>query len=293
LITALSLGLLFNAVAGLFQTINWIMINGLVLVSDGEWFRVKGLCGSPADYVMQLITGLFLTSFIDKAFYRNTLKFIYIFLLVLSMSRSAIVVILMLILLYLFNSKFKINMINVMKTIFASIILGIIVYLLDADFIIYQRIMDIGSGDLNNRRLVVIDDALSKSFSNYLTTLIGNGYGSYLFYNPYADEYFTNIHNIYIHILYSSGMFGMISFLLLLIYIISNMIYIKEHIVRFYNRKFFYLSNNLIIFYVSVLLIGLVETNITSVSTGWLVGIIFGIPVVISRIIKTTNYVSN
>ncbi|PIT74719.1 O-antigen ligase [Limnohabitans sp. JirII-31] len=283
LLHALSIGLGFNAIAGAIQTFIWIAENGFVLIAAGDWFRVKGLCGSPTDYVMQLIAGFFLSEFFSNRFVRSFVKTFYVVLLALSMSRSALLVLILTSIIYIFGLNFNRYRILSISAIISAIISAFI--LSDADPLILQRIMDIGDNDLNSRRFVVIDDVIQKSFSGFWVSMFGNGYGTYQFYNPIADEVFTNTHNIYLHILYSGGVIGLGSFLatfiVLFVYAMKFRIAMLRQPISSELQRFSFAS--LILFF-SVLLIGNVETNIASVGTGWLVGMIFGIPLVIRRV---------
>lgn len=271
-INAVMIGLFLNALFGLYESIIWILNNGFVIYSKNEWFRVDGICVSPADYVMLLIIGAILTPLIKKNYIKIGAQSLYIVLLIISMSRSALVVGTFIILLFLSDFKYK-------KTgIILIIILIIFIFsYYEPENLLISRVTDIANTDFNIRRIYAFQDIINKIFQDARTLIIGSREGSYLYYHPIDLEYYDNPHNIFLFIWYQQGIIGFIAFLYVLKFLISTTFlrykesfFLKNHVL---NKLFL----SLLVLHLSTWIIGLVESNILGVNAGWLLGSIFGI----------------
>ena len=273
------LGCATNAVVGLYQSFAWIKENGFVLIADGQWFRVKGLCVSPADYALQLIVGLILSSTIKSRAWRGGGQVTYIVLMLLSMSRSAFVTLVLLGVVTAFGMQSK-------KRIFQFSLLGLVLmfmggfYMFD-DNPVFQRFIDIGNMDMNLKRIVVFQDVKDKILSGVNVFLFGNGFGTYSFFHPIDLEVYDNPHNIFLHIFYSAGLMGFIAFLLCVAALITSCYSLWRVSDSRQEMKTF--LGAILCLHMCVWIIGLVEQNISGVGAGWLIGAIFGAPLVLRK----------
>ncbi len=282
LLEVINAGLAINAFAGLLQSLTWIIDYGFVLIADGKWFRVTGLCVSPADYVMQLVVGLLLTDTLVNSKFRNFLKLNYVTLLLISMSRAAMVVLAIIGLIYLLRHMRDRNVL--ISSLALCFVLSIVVYATDFGYLILSRFIDVGNFDFNVKRFTVYEDVLSKIRTDSFSILIGNGYGTYSFYHPIDEALYDNTHNLYLHLLYSSGLVGLTAFTISAGYLaISSYKSWRASLELSAAVKEYSYGWPLVILHVCVWSIAFVETNIPGVGNGWLLGSVFGVSLVISR----------
>ena len=270
----LLLGFLVNAAVGLFQSISWIAEHGFVLISGIEWFRVKGINMSPSDYVSHLLMGFFLLMALPKIKYRKYYILVLLVLVAISMSRSA-----MIILFYILALLFwRLNLTKKFLALSAVAIFSTILLALNVEnFLLIERVADIADYDFNVKRILVYQDVLENTFGSLASTFLGSGYGSYSFFHPLEGEFYNNTHNIYFNYLYGGGLIGFFFFLILIIsaFLIFSSINNKTAIQ--YSKKKYIQPIWLKYMLISTLIIGLVETNLLGVGTGWLVAYLLGI----------------
>ncbi|MDC0387456.1 hypothetical protein OAN74_01085 [Gammaproteobacteria bacterium] len=270
----LLLGFLLNAAVGLFQSISWIVEHGFVLFSGSEWFRVKGINMSPADYVSHLLMGFFLLMALPKIKYRKYYILVLLILLVISMSRSAIIILFFISALFFWRLRFakKIAALSAVS-IFGTSLLALNV----ENFLLVERVADITNYDFNVKRILVYQDVLENTFGSLASTFFGSGYGSYVFFHPLDGELYNNTHNIYFNYLYGGGLLGLFFFLILIISAFLIFPSINHKTAIQYSKKKYIQPIWLKYMLISILIIGLVETNLLGVGTGWLVAYLLGI----------------
>lgn len=277
-----SVGCAANAVVGLFQSLLWIKQHGLVLFSGGLWFRVQGLFVSPIDYITALMIGLALSNAIHRRWLRWTANAVYCLLLLLSMSRSGIIVVavagaIWTVRLFRSRASFVKKLLAVVAGLFA--VAGIFSVRL-----ISERVADIGSGGFNAARLLTFQDAMRQSTSDPLRFLFGHGLGSYVFYNPSAQEIFTNTHNVYLLFLYTTGVVGLAIFIALVLGLVGQCFrLLRAHLGTPLEQR---LPQAVLLAHVFVWLVALVESNILGVGSGWLIGSVLGLPLAIVSLVR-------
>ena len=265
---------LLNAAIGLFQSASWIVEHGFVLISGAEWFRVKGMNVSPSDYVSHLFMGFFLLVALPKIKFRKYYILVFLLLLTISMSRSAIVI------LFFISALFFWRLSVVMKLVALSlvVIFGFSLLSLNVEnLLLLERVKDIANYDFNIKRIIVYQDVVKKTFGSLSSTLFGSGYGSYMFLHPLEGQWYDNTHSVYLNYLYGGGLIGLVFFLILIIsgFVIFSSIKHQTYIP--YSKNKYIQPIWLKYLFISILIVGLVETNLFGAGTGWLVGYLLGI----------------
>jgi O-antigen ligase len=274
----INFGCLIVGIFSLIQVINWISSNGFNYLVDDQFFRISGLSTSPTDLVTQLTVGLALASTFKTNLMRSTARIFYIGLLLFTMSRSAIVVLGIFALIELLHRKSGIFL----KLIFLFIIF-LAIFISPLWSLIELRIIDIGNSDINIHRILVYQDVFDKSIDNIFNFLFGWGFGSYQFYHPISSEMYDNPHNIFLYILYSSGLVGLMFFVLYIAYLLVVNIKI---LTRCRDPEISDLLRMIMIIQIVTWTVGMVETNILGIGAGWILGLIFGIPLAINNFYK-------
>jgi hypothetical protein len=281
MVLVMNIGLAMNALVGLFQSLTWLYVNGFVLIANGEWFRFSGLCASPADYVAFLTIGLLLAGCNQNYQIRRITYFSYSILLIFSMSRTALI------------NLFIVGLIKLLteykgkKILYAAGILMLImtiVFILNPDNLVLQRFKDIGNTDLNIKRMLVYEDVVNKIQASPIKLFIGHGFGTYSFFHPLDQELYNNTHNFYLYLLYSAGLIGFMTFVMVIAYLVTlNYRYQRKiNKIKIYSFESL-LTNAMIILHICIGVDALVENNINSVGQGWLLGSIFGLTLVLNR----------
>lgn len=280
-VTGLAVGLSANAIAGFVQSIWWIRSNGFVLISpNGDFFRVTGLCVSPTDYVAQILTGLLLAKTIARASLRRVAIGGYAGLLLISMSRSALLCLVILsiaqVIRYLSHNK------RASKYLLAlGAAIGLALFAA-SDSPVVQRFADIANIDYNIKRLVVYQDVVSKIFVDTRHFLFGYGFGTYSFFHPIDEEYYNNPHNLFLYMLYCTGLIGLSAFLMSLKPLVAaSYRWWRSTPERAWTAS---LAASVLLLHVCTWSIALVETNIPGVGTGWVVGSVFGTALMMQRV---------
>jgi hypothetical protein len=268
---AVFIGVLLNALMGLVQSILWISKYGFVLIAEGEWFRVKGFALSPADYVMQLIVGLFIGEGLPNRLLRGSSKLIFVVCLLLSNSRTALVVLALLIV----RSISKLEKQTLFKLLILTVVLVVSFNDNPALLLIEDRFMDIFNPDYNIKRIVTFEYVAERIFSDPIHFLIGHGYGTFIFFNPIELEDYNNTHNMYLHLFYSGGILGFLSFYGIYIFLISKIYFFYRGTIKYSVLNI--ISSGLLYLMLVVSIIGLVETNLVGVGSSIAIGLSLGI----------------
>ncbi|GEM_PF-3858298 len=278
-LTAARWGCGIQALAGLWQSLDWISHNGFVFIANGKFWRPYGLNVSGMDYVAQLGVGLYFSALVENVFWKRLLVAFYLFQLLTSMSRTGVVIFFISVGAYLVSVSWT----RMRLFVLPLAVLGLIILLCAADpeNAIVRRITDIGNINFNIKRFVVYEDVISKIISSDLRLLFGQGFGTYWFFHPLDFEYYDNPHNIYLNMLYCVGVIGFLFFLGGIATLLWSTIkfYINAEPDSF-PRK---LIRAILLIHVSVWITGLVETNIAGLGQGWLLGFIFGVPLAIAK----------
>jgi len=276
LIYSINVGCLIIGVISLFQIIQWIESNGFSYVAGTEFFRINGLSTSPTDLVTQLTIGLAFSCTFKGQYIRPIIYVFYILLMFFTMSRSAIVVLGI----FLVNELFLEKEYFIKKLLFLLIILLLII---SSPLwpLIELRIFDIGDQNINIHRYVVYIDVFNKSIDNIYNLLLGWGFGTYEFNHPIANEIYDNPHNIFLYILYSSGLVGLFLFFLYILYLLKCNYNCWDSVGDQRLKK---LLRMIFVLQLSTWAVGMVETNILGIGAGWILGLIFGIPLAINQI---------
>jgi O-antigen ligase len=277
-------GALANALVGIIQSVDWISKYGFVLIAEGSWFRVQGLTVSPADYVMQLVVGLVFSEIVGNVKLRKLSVGIFITCLIFSNSRTALIVIVLYILRSLVVSKRGAVVFSILSFTFTYFF---IFYTMPGELVL-NRFLDIVNPDYNIKRLVTFEFVIQSIISGPLELLIGHGYGTFEFFNPIENENYNNTHNMYLHLFYSGGLFGFLTFYTFLFYV-----YIKAR--TFKNRSLFFqdftrLSRGMLFFMWIVLIGGMVETNLVGINSGYITGLAFGIVVAGENLLRNNEF---
>lgn len=269
-VLALLTGALTNAIAGLVQSGFWIASNGFVLIADGQWFRVTGLALTPADYVFQLTIGLVLTEALDRGRSRVLTQALFWVCLLISNSRAALIILML-------YSSFA--LVRASKPIFLRLVvaLSLIVSLAATSSfgrLIIERATDIFNYDFNEKRFITFENAIQQITSDGYHFLIGHGYGAYRFDHPIDNMIYNNTHNIYLHLLFSGGIIGFISFCSIIFYLYLRINWTRNNI---RNNSLIERSAHGNMFLLFVIIIsGLVETTLVGVGSGWSAGLCLG-----------------
>lgn len=263
--------LIINAAFGAIQSINWIREKGFVLFSGQDWFRVKGLAVSPADYVSLLMLGLALSQCVmHSRLMRRAAALVFIGLLVISMSRSGIVVAILFAVLATRNVLLSGQWLKIIIILFA---IPVIINHL-GDNLIIDRISAITNIDWNIRRFVVFSDVITKVSASPGSFVFGNGYGTYSFFHPIDLEVYDNPHNMYLAMLYGGGIIGLIGHLTLMFSLLKIR---RGRCVLSENANQRALFGDMGAFvWLCITVVGLVETNLLWVSAGWVTAIVIG-----------------
>lgn len=270
----INLGCFIIGIVSLTQIFIWVNDNGFNYLVNGDFFRISGLSTSPADLVAQLTVGLALSCAIKGKLLRIVAYIFYIVLLLFTMSRSALVILGIFALSEIFYGKPKL----LTKLIFLITILTFI-YISPIWPLIEARIFDIGNSDLNINRFLVYGDVFEKSTNNLSNLLFGHGFGAYTFYHPIANEIYDNPHNIFLYILYSSGLFGLVLFLLYIAYLLKLNF---NALTICHDLEMRSLLRMILVLQLATWAVGMVETNILGIGAGWILGLIFGVPIAIN-----------
>lgn len=274
-----NLGCAFNALAGLIQSVLWIQSNGFVFLANGKFFRVMGLCTSPADYAMGLMVGLYMANFIPRPRLRVFALSGYGFLLLASMSRSALVILfLALAMHFLSGIKEKSRLRGYLLG--GACVLAALIYT-GAFEVVWSRIGDIGNMNYNIKRLVTYQDVITKVFSGVTSTLFGNGFGTYSFYHPVDMMWYDNPHNVYLYLLYCMGLIGTVIFFGGMAFLIAKSASILSRLRE--NPRARSMITMVLLIHLCTWLVAMVETNISGIGSCWLLGSLFGIPLAIGR----------
>ena len=281
LLYAILAGAAFNAVAGLVQSVIWISNYGFVLIAEGEWFRVTGVAVTPTDYVMQLIIGLALSGMLTNLKLRNLARSLFIVCLLFSNSRSALIVL-------VFFGFYQFSSAG-LRTIFLTATLIFIALMLssisDAGQLVLSRFADIFNFDFNVKRVVTFENISQRIFAETEHLLIGHGYGMYEFFHPIDLEVYNNPHNIYLYVLFSGGVLGFVTFFGLIAYLLQATRNLKQLAKN--SPQLTCLARSINFLHINVLLIGLVETNIVGIGSGWTTGMCFGCALAANRFIRS------
>lgn len=284
LMVALLAGATLNAVAGVVQSANWIRNYGFVFIADGEWFRVKGFAVSPADYVMQLLVGLSLCELLGNQRLRSWSRNFFIVCLLFSNSRTALVILA----LFGFRALWRAGGGATMRAAIAFA--SVIPFALASapGELIADRIIDIINPGYNIKRMVTFEYVIQQIFDDPVHLLVGHGYGTFTFFNPIDLEDYNNTHNIYLHLLFSGGVFGFVAFFGLLAYIVRDALRFAR--ITEYHPRFARGAQGIVFLCLVVLVGGLVETNLVGIGSGSTVGLCLGCALAGNRILRRDRY---
>jgi len=280
LLYAMLAGASLNAIAGLVQSAIWVKDYGFVLIAEGEWFRVKGTAVSPADYGQLLIVGLALSGLLTNMKFRNLTRLLFLVCLLFSNSRSALIVLVI----YGFYQLGIPRLRSVVVTTILIFVIVLVSSMSDAGQLVISRFEDIFNYDFNIKRVITFENVLHRIFAEPEHLLVGHGYGQYVFFHPIDLEDYDNPHNIYLHVLFSGGVLGFVTFFGLIAYLWHAIQNLKRHTNKSPHMARF--SRDIEFLFLSVLFIGLVETNIAGIGSGWTAGMCFGCVVASNRVIR-------
>ena len=139
--------------------------------------------------------------------------------------------------------------------------------------LIFDRFMDIFNINFNIIRLSIFNHAILEVINNTTSLILGNGFGNFDF--TFDNKSYLNTHNIFLDILHSNGILGLLIFIYLISYLFIKTLPSK------YNN--FYPDQNIIINKICILHFMvwtscLVENTILGVEIGWIIGFLFSIP---------------
>lgn len=280
LIFALLTGAAINAIAGVLQSAFWIATNGFALIADDKWFRVIGTAVTPADYVMQLSVGLVLSELLAGVSLRNFARALFGVCLLFSNSRTALVILA----LYGVWAFWRGSPGGLIRGGAALVVALLLTAASGPGELVVDRIFDIFNYGYNIKRLVTFENVLSRIFGDPVTFLVGHGYGTFEFFHPIDLETYNNTHNIYLHVLFSGGLVGFVCFFSLIAYLGLTARSFARRAENY--PQFKGLANGILLLWLLVLVVGLVETNLVGIGTGWTTGLCLGCALAADRILR-------
>jgi len=256
---------LIQAIIGLYQVAQWIYENGFIFVAHGQFLRVCGLLGSPVAYntflIMNFAILLCLFLYGGQRNRRNLLVLLALVgAILLGFSRSAYI---SLILTVLFAGWYG----------YKRLILFFLCLfpLLSLNDLIWGRFTSTFKLEGVIKRIMTFKEAISQ-FLSY--PLLGNGFGTFRYWNELSQEWYTNTHNMILFFAVSIGIFG------IALYLAIYGITLKTAHRNYTTSNDAYFKSLSLGIYISILLslvVGLVETNLIGVRLGWFTGFIMGI----------------
>lgn len=284
LLLALLIGATLNAVTGVVQSADWIANYGFVLIADGEWFRVKGLAVSPADYIMQLVIGLSLCEMVKNKSLRKWSRNFFVICLLFSNSRIALIILA----LYAVKALWRAGNRAIVRAAIAFAIALPFFFASAPGELVADRIFDIINPEYNIKRMVTFEYVAQRIFADPLHFFVGHGYGTFIFFHPIDLEDYNNTHNIYLHLLFSGGVLGFVTFFGMLTYIVRNAMRFAR--ITANHPCFADCAQGIVFLCLVVLVGGLVETNLVGIGSGVTVGLCLGCALAGNRIFRRDHY---
>lgn len=276
--------LLFNGLVGLYDTFQWIYWNGFnygwqeycyfnyncPYIGEGKIaFRVTGLAYSAISYVMLLAIGLTVSD-MKITNYSSIFKYFFIVMLILSFSRSAYVLLLVY---FLISTLFFTKLRNFFRLEKVYIFFTIFILITPFIYLILDRFLDIFNLNYNIIRISIFNHALVEAFDNIKSIILGNGFSNFEF--VYNNKIYLNTHNIFLDILHSNGILGLLIFTYIILYLFAKTFPSNQSNTSLDRQT---ILSKIFILHFIVWTSCLVENTILGVEVGWIIGFLFSIP---------------
>ena len=227
----LFLHLIFNFI----DIFDWILSNGFVFSNQSSFLRPLGLASSPVESTLYIITGYYVSELIQKKFFSQFIKYLFLTMMFLSLSRLGILIGSIIIFIKLLNYFFTKNYDKIEKKIYKYVIIIFLIIIIFLEYLyfykginilFFDRFNDLFNSNLNTQRINVYSNIILNGVHNLKSLLIGSGFQniSYFLYENTSDLTLvtSNPHSSYLSLFSNLGILGIVIFTSFFYYVINE-----------------------------------------------------------------------